>query len=168
MLAGTRDMAPIRVVAASRRPRRSNSAGTLATVMTSCGDVARLVERLDGGGEELQRRIEVAVGGVEAGGVAGDEAGEEADTVLPDELDALVPRRQRALGVRLGEGQPDDPQRVGDPVGVPDLARRGHRLLGQRERLLDATRRLQAVDVRRDPVARDGPGSRATVLVSST
>ena len=33
--------------------------------------------------------------------------------------------------------------------GLPSVARRGDRLLGERERLVDAAGRLEAVDVRR-------------------
>ncbi len=63
-------------------------------------------------------------------------------------------------GIDLGEGQPDDPQRVGDPVGVAELPSRRDRLVGQGERLLDSTGRLEPVDVRSDPVCPRRPRAR--------
>ena len=111
--------------------------------------VAGPMERGDGVGEQHQRRLGLAVGGVQASRVAREEALEELDAVLAHEGDALVPRRERAAHVRLRERHPRDPERVGDPVRVAERSRGGDRLLGERERLLDPAARLEAVDVRR-------------------
>jgi hypothetical protein len=89
---------------------------------------------------------------VQEGGVTGKEAFEEPDVVLAESCDALVPGRQGALRVRLRVRQPDDPQRVDKPEGIADLARRCQGRRGELQRLLDPSSRLQAVDVRGDPV----------------
>ena len=88
--------------------------------MISCGTLPGSLERGDGVGEQHQRRLGLAVGGVQAGRVAGEEALEELDAVLAHEGDALVPRRERAARVRLRERHARDPQRVGDPVRVAE------------------------------------------------
>ena len=62
---------------------------------------ARLGKGLDRRGEHVERSVELSVRGVQACGVASHEAREEADAVLPDELDAFVPGRQRPLRIRL-------------------------------------------------------------------
>lgn len=89
---------------------------------------------------------------MEAGRVASQEPVEEVDAMVTDEVDALVPRRQGAMLVGLRPGQPDDPQRVGDPIGVAASSRCGDRVLGQGERLIDSAGRLETVEVCGDGV----------------
>ena len=111
------------------------------------------MERGDGLGEQHQRGLGLAVGGVQAGRVACEEAFEELDAMLTHEGDALVPGRERAAHVCLGERHPRDPERVGDPVGVAERSGRGDGFLGEPECLLDPAARLEAVDVGGQAVA---------------
>ena len=114
--------------------------------------VAGALERAQRLGEQHQRGVRIAVSGMQACRVASEEAFEEVDALLAHERDALVPGRERAAHVCLREGHPRDPERVGDPVGVAERSRRRDGLLGERQCLLDATARLQTVDVRGQPV----------------
>ncbi len=115
--------------------------------------VAGALERGDGVGEQHQRDVGLAVGRVQAGRVPREEALEELDAMLAHERDALVPRRERAAHIRLGERHPRDPQRVRNPVGVAERPRRGDGFLGEREGLVDAAGRLETIDVGGDAVA---------------
>jgi len=58
-------------------------------------------EGLDRGAEEAQRRLQLAVRGMQQGGVTGQETLEEPHVVLADVGDGLVPGLQSALRVRL-------------------------------------------------------------------
>jgi len=102
------------------------------------GDGAGAHERLDRRAEEAQRRLQLAVRGVHQGGVTGQETLEEPHVVLAEVGHRLVPGLQGALGVHLGVDQPDDPQGVGEPVGVVELTRGRQRRLRELHRLLDA------------------------------
>ena len=110
-------------------------------------DVARSLERGDGFEEQHERRLGFAVGRVEPGRVSREESFEELHAVFPHEGHALVPRGQGAPWVDLREGLARDPQRVRDPIGIAELARRGDRVLGQRDGLVDSTARLKTVDI---------------------
>ena len=110
-------------------------------------DVARSLERSDGFEEQHERRFGFAVGRMEAGCVAREESFEELHAVLPHEGHALVPRGQGAASVDFRKGLTRDPQRVGDPIGIAEVARRGDRVLRQRDGLVDSAARLKAVDV---------------------
>ena len=85
--------------------------------------------------------------------VARKEAFEEVDAVLTHEGDALVPGRERAAHIGLGERHPCDPERVGDPIRVAERSRGGDGFFGERERLLDPAARLEAVDIGGEAVA---------------
>ena len=125
-------------------------------------------EGLDRGAEETQRRLQLPVRGLQESGVARQEALEEAHVVLAEIGHCLVPGLERALRVRLRIGQTHDPQRVGEPVGVSEVARR---------RIADSVC-CSASSTRPDdcrpstyaaiPYACPGPGSAATSRVSST
>ncbi len=109
--------------------------------------VAGPMERRDGVAEQHQCRLGLAVGGVQARASRRKEAFEEVDAMLTHVGDALVPGRERAAHVRLGERHPCDPERVGDPIGVAERSRGGDGFFGERERLLDPAARLEAVDI---------------------
>ena len=123
-------------------------------------NVARLVERLDGGAEQCQRSLGLAFGGVQARRVASDEALEELDAVRRTNSTPSSHANSARFASTLENAMPDDPQGVGDPVGVAELPSRGDRVVGEIERLVDATGRLQAVDVGRDPVGLRRPRER--------
>ena len=97
------------------------------------GHVAGPMERGDRLGEQHQRGLGLAIRRVEASRVACEEACKELDAMLTHEGDALVPGREGAAHICLGERQPCDPERVGDPVGVAERSRRGDGFLGERE-----------------------------------
>ena len=115
--------------------------------------VAGPMEGADRLGEQHQRRLGLAVGGVQASRIACEKAFEELDAMLTHEGDALVPGREGAAHVSLGEGQPCDPERVGDPVGVAEGSGGSDGFLGEPECLLDPAARLEAVDVGGQAVA---------------
>src|SRR5213079_3070746 len=69
------------------------------------------------------------------------------------ERDALVPGRERTLCIRFRKGQAGDPERVGDPVRIAELSGSRDRLLREGEGLVDASARLEAVDVGREAVS---------------
>src|SRR5437879_549814 len=83
------------------------------------------------------RRLGLAVGRVQASRVAREETFEKVDAMLTDEGDALVPGRERAAHIALGERHPCDPERVGDPIGVAERSRGGDGFLSELECLLD-------------------------------
>ena len=121
--AGSRDMAPRRVPATAGRPRRSNSAGTLARVIVSCATVPAALEGPDRrsrtASAPLQARRRRCAGGRRRGPGTRRRSGRRAPRRTPRPR----PRSPaRAAASDLRQGQPDDPQRVGDPVGVPELA----------------------------------------------
>ncbi len=151
-LAGSREMAPRSVAAASRRPTRSKSAGTLASVMMSCATLPawwndsmagpNSASAASGSPSEVCRR-------------AASRPMKPSKNLTRCSRTNSTPSSQASRArcrVDLGERQPDDPQRVGDPVGVAELSGRGDRRVGQLESLVDPTGRLQTVDVRSDPV----------------
>ena len=140
---------------ASRRSRRSNSAGTLASVMISCGTLPARWNAAMASANSTERGLGLAVGGVQAGRVAGEEALEELDAVLAHEGDALVPGRERAARVGLRERHARDPERVRDPVRVAERSRGGDGLLGERECLLDAAADWRPSTYDGEAVARD-------------
>ena len=145
-------IAPSRVRATPGRSSRSNRAGRLANVMTSC---ATAPERTNAPIEVPKRVSAVSSWPSEVCSRAASRArkpSKNRTSCSPSCVDALVPDLQRALRVRLRVGQPDDPQRVDQPVGIADLARRRNAGSGELQRLLDPSGRLQAVDVRGDPV----------------
>jgi hypothetical protein len=105
------------------------------------------MEGRNGVAEQHQRRLRLAGGRVQTSRIPGEESLEKAHPLLANEGDTLVPRGQCAPRVRPREGHARDPEGVRDPVRIAELARDGDRLLGERERLLHAARRLQTVDV---------------------
>src|SRR6185369_408008 len=116
-------------------------------------DVARAMERGNRFVEEHERGLGFTSRCMEARRVAGEEPLEEMDAVLPHDRDSFVPRGEGTPRICLREGLTRDPERVRDPVGVAVRTGRGDRLLSERDRLVDATARLQAVDVGREAVA---------------
>src|SRR4051812_15978514 len=114
------------------------------------------MEGLDGVAEEHQRRLGLTVAGVQPRRVAGEKTLEKVHSMLAYESDALVPRGQRPSRVGPQKGHARDPEGVRDPVRVAELASHDDRLLGERESLLDAARRLQTIDVRRQRVPTHG------------
>ena len=134
---------------------RSNSAVALARVIVELGDVARLLERVDGRVEHGERVVRVGVDESQTRRVARDETDEEVDAVLVHVVEAFAPEGERRLGIDIRVGAAGGPVRVGDEVRVAQCARGGHGLVGQRERLVDAAGCLQAVEEQRQaPAAR--------------
>ena len=128
--------------------------------MTSCATAPERAKAPIEVPKRRKRRLQLTVRGVQQSGVAGQEALEEPDVVLGEVGHGLVPGLQRRVGVRLGVRQPDDPQRVGEPVGVAELAGGAERGVRELQRLVDASGRLQAVDVRGNPVRPPRTGQR--------
>ncbi len=109
------------------------------------GDVPRPMERLDGDIELGQRRVGLSRRRVEPGGVPGQEAAEEVDPAFADHREPLLPGRQGAGRVNIGQRDARDPQGVREPERVRHLASRGDRAVDEPERLVQPTGGLEPV-----------------------
>ena len=121
------------------------------------GDVAGLMERVDRRVEQRERVLGIGVDELQARRVASDETFEEMDAMLLDIGETLPPGLERVGGIRFRKCGPVAPKRVGDDPGVSRITGRGDRLLGEVDRLLDPSCRLQAVDERREAERSSGP-----------